>query len=145
MTIERNLAKRQKATDKVLARFRDKPFAWSGANCIRLARAQAAALGHSVPPVPMFRTPRGARRALRKQGADSVTELLDARFERLQSPAFAWLGDLVSGPADPEHELEAVGIADGQGNVWGWSEQNGHACLVPILFANAQLTAAWRL
>lgn len=139
------LALRQAATEKVLAQFREKPFDWAGANCIRLARAQAAALGHDVPPVPVFRSALGAKRALKKQGAKTVSGLLDARFERLPGPAFAWLGDLVAGPADPEHGLEAVGIADGQGNVWGWSEQNGHACLVPMLFANAALTGAWRL
>lgn len=139
------LADRAAATEKVLARFRDKPFDWAGANCIRLARAQAAALGHDVPPVPLFRTTLGAKRALKKQGAESVTELLDQRFQRLPSPAFAWLGDLVVAPGDPAHGLEAVCIADGQGNCWGWSEQTGHDRLVPILFANAGLTAAWRL
>jgi hypothetical protein len=142
---EFNLAERARATEAVLARFRDKPFDWAGANCIRLARAQAAALGHSVPPVPVFRTALGAKRALKKRGANSVSALLDAHFERWAAPAFARLGDLVAGPADPAHGLEAVGIADGQGNVWGWSQQNDHQAMVAILFANADLTAAWRL
>ncbi|MAY20320.1 MAG: hypothetical protein CL955_06850 [Erythrobacteraceae bacterium] len=139
------LALRKAAMDGVLARFRDKPFDWAGANCIRLARAQAVALGHDLPPVPMFRTPLGAKRALKKQGVESVSALLDKHFDRLPSPAFAWLGDLVAGPADPAHGLEAIGIADGQGNVWGWSEQNDHQSLVPILFANAGLAISWRL
>lgn len=140
-----NLADRQAATQQVLGRFAGQPFDWARANCIALARAQAAAMGHDVPPVLRFRSLRGARLALKKQGAASVTELLDARFERLPAPAFAWLGDLVAGPGDPRHELEAVGIADGQGNVWGWSEQNDHAEMIPILSAGAGLTAAWRL
>lgn len=139
------LALRQAATEQVLAKFRDKPFDWKGANCIRLARAQAKAMGHEVPPVPVFRTPLGAKRALKKQGVETVTELLDAHFERLPSPAFAWLGDLLVLEGDPEHQLEAVGIADGQGNVWAWSGQNDHQCLVPILFASSGMTGAWRL
>ena len=145
MNIEANLAKRAEATERVLKRFRDKPFAWAGANCIRLARAQAVAMGHELPPVPMFRTALGAKRALKKQGVETVTELLDKHFGRLPSPAFALLGDLVVCPGDPEHQLEAVGIADGQGNIWAWSEQTGNDRLVPILFANAGMTGAWRL
>lgn len=139
------LDERAAATESVLERFRDKPFDWAGANCIRLARAQAKAMGHDVPPVPVFRSPLGAKRALAKQGAASVSELLDARFQRLPAPSFAWLGDLVTLPGDPAHELEAVGIADGQGNVWAWSAQNDFACLVPILFVQADMNAAWRL
>jgi hypothetical protein len=140
-----NLAQRQLATERTLARFRHKPFSWAGANCIRLARTQAANMGHQLPPVPRFRSLLGAKRALAARGAESVTALLDQHFARLPGPAFAWLGDLVVGPADPAHGLEAVGIADGQGNVWGWSEQNGHAQLVAILSVNADLTGAWRL
>lgn len=139
------LAIRQAATEKTLARFRGKPFSWAGANCVRLARVQAVNMGHKLPPIPQFRSALGAKRALASRGADSVTALLDQHFARLPGPAHAWLGDLVVGPADPAHGLEAIGIADGQGNIWGWSEQNGHAELVPMLFANAALTGAWRL
>jgi hypothetical protein len=140
-----NLAERQRATERTLARFDGRAFSWAGANCIRLARWQAVNMGHKLPPIPRFRSALGAKRALTARGAESVTALLDQHFTRLPGPAFAWLGDLVVGPADPAHGLEAVGIADGQGNVWGWSEQNGHAHPVAILMANAQLTAAWRL
>ena len=139
------LSVRAEATELTLARFEGKPFSWAGANCIRLARTQAANMGHRLPPVPRFRSALGARRALAARGADSVTALLDQHFLRLPGPAYAWLGDLVVGPADPLHGLEAVGIADGQGNVWGWSEQNGHAELVAMIAANAELTGAWRL
>jgi hypothetical protein len=140
-----NLAARAQATESVLVRFRDRPFDWAGANCIRLARAQAVALGHEVPPVPLFRSALGAKRALTKRGHESVSDMLDAYFPRRPGPAFARLGDLVAGPADTEHGLEAVGVADGQGNVWGWSEQNGHSCLVPMLSVNSHLVAAWVL
>ena len=139
------LPERALATEKTLARFRGKAFSWAGANCIRLARTQAANMGHRLPPIPRIRSALSAKRALAARDADSVTALLDQHFTRLPGPAYAWLGDLVVGPADPAHGLEAVGIADGQGNVWGWSQQNDHAEPVAILFANAQLTAAWRL
>ena len=139
-----DLHARVAATEGVIARF-DKPFDWAGPNCIRLARAQATALGHDLPPVPMFRTPLGARRALKKRGFVSVSALLDRYFIRLDAPARAIVGDLVVGPAGEQHGLEAVGIADGTGKVVGWHEASDYSCLDTILQANAQLTGAWRL
>jgi hypothetical protein len=140
-----NLAERAQRTEQVLERFRDKPFSWQGANCIRLARAQAAAMGHSVPPVPVFRSALGAKKALAKQGAASVTELLDAHFERLPAPAFAWVGDICVLPAADEHGLEAVCIADGRGNVFGWHQETNFEKLESILQAEAGIVTAWAL
>jgi len=140
-----NLALRQAATERTLARFRDKPFSWSGANCIRLARTQAANMGHKLPPVPRVRSARGAKRALAERGVESVTQLLDQHFLRLPGPAFAWLGDLLVLPGDPALGLEAVGIADGQGNVWCWSQQNGEREMTALLTVNSDALGAWRL
>ena len=140
-----NLADRQKAVEATLARFKGKPFSWSGANCIRFARYHAVQMGHQLPPVPQFRTALGAKRALAKRGYGSVGKMLDRYFTRHRAPAFAMLGDLVALPADPELGLEAVCIADGQGNVWGWSEQNDSAEPVAILAIEADVMAAWRL
>ena len=138
------LAERAARTREVLDRFEEKPFAWSGANCIRLAAAQAKALGHDVPPVPMFRTPLGAKKALAKRGAASVAELLDQFLPRHPAPAFARLGDLVVLPQDPSlpEGLQAVCIADGQGNVIGWHDgdlSRMHA----IMGVAADVQAAW--
>lgn len=139
------LDERARRTERTIERYRKKPFSWTGANCIRLAAAQARAMGHKVPPVPLFRSVEGARRALAAEGFDSVTALLDAHFDRLPSPAFAWVGDLCAGPASDEHGLEAIGISDGQGNLFGWHAANGFTELAVIKFAAADLTAAWRL
>lgn len=140
-----NLAERAIATDTVLDRFRDKPFSWFGANCIRLARAQAVALGHEVPPVPPFRSVLGAKRALEKQGAADVTGLLDKWFPRLPGATFMLVGDLCVLPG--EHAvagLDAVCIADGRGGLIGWhaDKPEGLAC---IKQATAEVTASWRL
>lgn len=139
------LAIRQTATEKTLARFRAKPFSWAGANCVRLARTQAANMGHKLPPIPQFRSALGAKRALAARGADNVTGLLDLYFPRLPGAAFAWLGDLVALPGDPALGLDAIGIADGQGNVWCWTQQNGEREMAALLMVNADTLAAWRL
>lgn len=139
------LARRQAATEKTLARFAGKPMRWSGANCIRLARTQGVHMGHRLPPIPRFRSAAGAKRALAARGADSIPALLDQYFARLPAPAFAWLGDLVVLPGNPAIGLDAVGIADGQGNVWCWSEQNDCRELTALLALESHAIAAWRL
>lgn len=139
------LAIRQAATERTLARFKGKPFSWAGANCVRLARWQAVNMGHRLPPIPQFRSALGAKRALAARGADSVTTLLDQHFARLPGPAFAWIGDLIALPGDPATGLDAIGIADGQGNVWCWTQANDERELAPLLMVNAEALAAWRL
>lgn len=135
-------AERAKATERVLAMYRDEPFSWTKANCIRLAREQAIAMGHDVPTVPTFKTPRGAKKALAEMGAASVTELLDKYFERWPAPAFARLGDLcvLAG----EDSLEAVCIFDGQGNLFGWHDDKPDG-LAAIKYAAADISGAWKL
>lgn len=138
------LAARAAATQRVIDRYRDKPFSWNGANCIRLAAGQARAMGHKVPPVPLFRSALGAKKALVKAGAADITALLDQHFMRLPSPAFALVGDLVILPGEPETGFEAVCVADGQGNLFGWHDAAAGGLTV-IKFAAADALGAWRL
>lgn len=139
------MASRARATEKVLARYRDKPFTWQGANCIRLARAQAVAFGYKVPPVPLFRSALGARKALAKMGAAGVAELLDQYFARHIAPAFMLMGDLCAlrGEVDGEG-LEAICIADGYGNLFGWHDDRPEG-LATIKHAQADIITAWSL
>lgn len=137
-----NLAERAFATETVLQRYRDKAFDWAGPNCIRLSRAQASAMGHKVPPVPVFRSALGAKRALAKQGCETVTELLDKFFPRHFAPAFMLVGDLCV--VDGEGGMDAVFISDGQGSLFGWHDAAPERMAV-VKFAQADIRAAWRL
>lgn len=139
------LSERGLRTEKVIARYREKPFDWHGANCIRLAAAQARAMGHKVPPVPAFRSALGAKKALAKRGVESVTELLDQHFARLPAPAFALVGDLaVLRGEDDDEGLDCVCICDGRGNLFGWHGADPSR-LWAIKFAEADITAVWAL
>lgn len=141
----KSMAKRAEITQRVVDKFRGREFDWdSGATCLHLAREQARQFGHrKLPIVPPLAGPLDALRAIRAQGVETLAELLDRHFQRLPAPAFAWVGDLVMGPA-PENGLAAVGIVDGVGNVIGWHEGAGSE-LATIKFAGAFLTAGWRL
>ena len=90
-----NAVERTAATEKVIARFRNRPFGWATRRtCIHLARAQARALGHRPPAIPDFRSPKGAKTALKAQGHETLEQLLDSLFPRIP-PLSAWVGDLV--------------------------------------------------
>lgn len=141
------LGERATLTERTIERFRPKPFNWAGANCWRLMAMQARALGHDIPPVPMFRTALGAKRALLATGASSAEEYLDQRFERLPGAAFAWVGDLVLLPGDPDGNsagLDAVCIADGHGNLFGWYGGDGSG-LATMSLVDSNPIGAWRL
>lgn len=145
------LAERAVATARVVDRFRTRPFDWGsgrgGGNCWKLTAAQARAMGQPFPPVPQFRSALGAKRALLADGFTSAAEFLDARFERLPAASFALVGDLVLLPGDPDGNsagLDAVCIADGQGNVFGWHGSSDGG-LTAIKFAVSDAIGAWRL
>lgn len=98
-------------------------------------------MGHDLPPVPMFKTPLGARKALKKQGCETIADLLDKYFIRLPAPSYALVGDIVTLPA--EH-LDAVCIADGLGNLIGWHDSD-LSQMTNIKLAQGDIKAAWRV
>lgn len=134
---------RADATAKVLARFRNRPFGWATRRtCIHLARAQARALGHRPPAIPDFRSPRGAKTALKALGHDNLEQLLDSLFPRIP-PLAAWIGDLVilAGGED----FDGIGVAVG-GKIAGYHEDHldqGVVNVVPI--GPNPYIGAWRL
>ena len=135
-----NLHERVIATDKVVAKFRARPFDWSKrATCIHLARAQARALGHRPPSIPDIRSAIGARRALAQLGHETLSGLLDAMFPRI-APASALPGDLVVVPG--EEGFESIGIAAGGAILMYHADADG---LVPVKEALGSVTGAWRL
>lgn len=134
-----NLKQRVDLTSAVLAQFRAKPFSWNGrANCVHLARAQLAAMGHAPPPVPHFTTQRGALMQLRKRGVNSLAELID-RFSPRIPPASAWVGDLVLVPGDSR--WDALAVHAGGGVIFGW--QDGR--MGPVQISGSEAITAWRL
>jgi hypothetical protein len=138
-----DLVQRATATEAVIARFRGKPFDWTKRRtCIHLARAQARALGHRPPPVPDFRSPTSARRALRLTGHETLESLLDSLFLRIP-PAAMWIGDLALMAGSDG--LDAIVIAAG-GKMIGYHQDHLADGLVNIEPATAAaFVGAWRL
>jgi hypothetical protein len=133
------------ATTAVIERFRNKEFSWkTQGNCIHLARAQAAAMGHKVPIVPQFRSAFGAAKALKATGHNSVISLLDSMLPRIV-PAMAVIGDIVALATDERPvggvTLEALAIHSGTNKLLGWRDGASGIVAVEV----TEYLAAWRL
>lgn len=115
-----DLARRAEETQKVVDRFRRRPFDWRDrATCIHLARAQMRALGHRPPAIPDFRSPKGALTALKKTGHGSLEDLLDSMLARI-APLGMIVGDIGILPAAPP--FQSIVIAAGGNKVFGWHD-----------------------
>lgn len=113
-----DLAARAAATEKVVARYRNRAFGWHDrATCMHLARAQMRALGHRPPAVPDIRSARGALAALRRTGHETIESLLASMLPRV-APLAMLVGDL--GVLPGEDGFEAVVICAGGDKVFGW-------------------------
>ena len=135
-----DLIRRQEATTKTLAKYRNVPFDWRNrATCIHVARSQARNMGHRPPAIPDFRSAIGARRALKDTGFATVEALLDSMFERI-APAYMLVGDLALVPGD--EGFESIFVSAGE-KMLGWIETDPSG-MRPISMAIVP-SAAWRL
>lgn len=137
-----SLALRAAATNRTVAHFQNRPFDWDGASCIHLARLQAENMGHTVPPLPAFRSRQGALRGLLKTGHPTLESLLDSLFERI-APAQMLVGDIGMLPGE-DRRLRALVVFDGHLSTAGWHEADPSR-LVWIKNMQSDLVAAWRL
>lgn len=136
-----DLAARAAATQRVVDRFRRRPFDWATrATCIHLARAQMRALGHRPPAIPDFRSPTGARRALAATGHPSLGALLDAMLPRI-APLEMIVGDLALVPG--EAPFDALGVAAGDGTLLMYHEAADG--LANVTGAVGAAIGAWRV
>ena len=138
-----NAVERTAATEKVIARFRNRPFGWdTRRTCIHLARAQARAMGHRPPSIPDFRSPRAARAALKTQGHETLAQLLDSLFPRIP-PLAAWVGDLVVMAGGDD--FDGIGIAVG-GKIVGYHMDHLAEGVVNVVPTGPDpYIGAWRL
>lgn len=139
--------RRLEATNKTLAKYRNRAFDWHGASCIHLVRFHALAMGHAgLPKLPPFRSATGALTALRGQGCNSLTELMDKHFARI-APAQMMLGDVAVLPGDAEagaNPFASLVIFDGIGSLLGWHASAPEGVRA-IKNAMASVELAWRL
>lgn len=132
-----DLVRRDRALQKTVARYRDRPIDFRRFDCIKMLRAHLAALGHrGLPEIPAYRTAEGALKALRKAGFETIGDLLDSILPRIPA-ARALPGDVILLQGDGP--LDCVTISLGA-KVMGWHGDH-EACVNMIPLA---IKGAWR-
>jgi len=112
------------ATNATFARFNGQPLVLGSTDCARMLAFHLKGLGFkpSLLKAGAYSTPVGARRALKKLGVSSLSEIMDQHFPRWDAPAEARTGDILCGPgaggmgdamAIRLHRNNALGFLDG--------------------------------
>lgn len=134
-----NLDERADRTRQTLAKYRARPFDWRNrATCIHLARTQLRNMGHRPPPVPDFRSPLGARRAMVKAGFADMAAMFDSLLPRI-APASAWVGDLAL--LEGTDGFDSIVIS--AGGKWLGYHENDLSGIKPLIVT--EIKGAWRV
>jgi hypothetical protein len=138
----KTLVKRQRALQKVMAKFGGKPFKLGTNDCVKLTRFHLGALGHKLPSTGRYTTAVQAAAALKKQGVKNLEQLLDKYLERIP-PAMMLPGDLAMPPSDPDAPAAKIGtvmVAVTPRKFLGWHPDHESLAVMELTVINA----AWR-
>lgn len=135
----KELERRRIATQATLDDFRDRQFDWQGDVCAHLFRRHMIEMGHEMPDMPEFDSPRSAIRAMKKLGWSNVQEMIDSMLDPIP-PSMMLLGDIAT--VEGDGGLDAILICAGPLKVFGWRED--HTKLVVIDIGMDQIKRAWR-
>lgn len=93
-----SLEVRINATQKTFDKYNEKQFELGVNDCARMTAFHLKQLGHkfSLLKGGQYSTEVGARLALKRLGVDSLNDILDRHFPKLDAPAFANVGDVIS-------------------------------------------------
>lgn len=105
------LEKRVKCVQETFNKFNGVSFELGKNDCARMTCFYLKKMGYkfSLLKGGAYSTEVGARLALKRLGVESVTDILDREFLRLESPASAQIGDIVSTKSEGS-EIESLGI-----------------------------------
>lgn len=135
------LVKRQKALQATMAWVGSREFAWGSTDCAKLIAFHLKQLGYKVrlSKAGPYKTALKAKAALKRLGYESLPDAMDGHgFVRIL-PAMMVIGDIVSFPCD--HELGALGIYVGNGNMLAFHEAHAHA----VVMTMNVIDTAWKV
>ncbi len=142
-----NLIDRVTATQTTIDTYHERPFEWGQADCARLAAHHLHTLGLNtrLDEARGYSTELGAKRALKKLGANSMEDLADAMgFDRIP-PASAIVGDLIGFPGGREGaEWTALGVHVGGDRIMGFADPDGTGARCEFGPTHV-CTVAWRV
>jgi len=117
--LRQNIQKRAYAAEQTIKKFQWVPFKPGEFDCVKMAifhLRKAGCPAKFKTPLNYKSIPSG-HAMLRKMGFKSLSEYLDANFEKI-APASALVGDIIE--MESEHPLGALTIYIGNGATFGW-------------------------
>jgi hypothetical protein len=141
------LAIRRDVAQATLDAFFGKPLAWGKTDCARLGAFTLKGLGYkpALARGGFYSSPKGAWRALKRAGFDSLTAAIDALALPRIPPAAALPADLIVLPG--EDGWDAVHVAVGNGRALGIAPGTATFSVLQPLYANCpqgRPAIAWR-
>jgi hypothetical protein len=141
------------ATQEIVSKWQDRPFQIGTDDCAHLIMEMRAALGAPITfkGGGIYSTEMGALRVLKKLGYDDLEQACDAMLgERLETPLFAAMGDVVMFPG--EGALNGgLGLALNDGRIFIPAGPDGETAIfralghVDPVTGQSMCLAAWRL
>lgn len=130
---------RHAAIEATMARYRDQPFAWGSVDCAKIAGFHLTQMGYAIriAKAGSYKTPLGARRALRRLGYATLGQMADDIGLTPIAPARMLLGDLAEIPGD--NPIGTICLYAGNGNLFGFHQD--HPSLVTL--QPQQILRAW--
>jgi hypothetical protein len=137
--IERRVAAAQATLDT----YRDKPLVWGECDCARMAAFTLRQLGVRAPlsKFGRYSTALGAIKALKRQGFETLADVVDSLGLVRIPPAAALPADIIA--LEAEHGEVALTVSLSGQRVLGFYEVSGHA-IAGVLQPKAYL-CAWRV
>lgn len=136
------MIQRRDAAQATLDHFRDKPFTWGKADCVRLVAFNLRKLGYrpSLAKGGAYSSEAGARRALKAAGFARLESTMDSIGLPRIGHASCLAGDIVA--ITSGEDWPALGVALGNGRVLAF---NVHTGLAGVCAPDAaDVVAAWK-
>ncbi|MFD1103723.1 DUF6950 family protein [Sphingobium olei] len=118
------LQQRHAAIEATMARYRDQEFAWGRVDCAKIAAFHLGQLGHviRIAKAGGYKTPLGAKRALRRLGYSTLAEMADGIGLTPIAPARMLLGDLAE--LEGDNPIGTICLYAGNGNLFGFHQDH---------------------
>lgn len=140
-----DMVRRQRALDATMKRFAKLPLRIGKSDCVKKIRFHLVQMGHrGLPSTGEYKGDKGAENALKKQGVETVEELLDKYLPRI-SPASMLPGDIAlvaSEPGAPAYRSGTAVISVGR-KFLGWHPDHPLLAIVEPT-VDDPFIAAWR-
>ena len=134
----RELERRALAVKATQKAYEARAFDWQH-SCMHMVKFHAKQLGHNMPSIPRFNGPLGARKSMKAMGFDSLEQVMDKFFDRI-NPAHMLIGDVMM--CDSPDGLGGLLIRADIRKYLGYYDDAGCVIIDPGM---KPATGAWRL